>query len=71
VEQVVTSGSNYYADNKWYEFDIPIPADYSPGTNPANWWWNLQYRTSGSVTATDTITVTVGLKGNPARLLQS
>jgi hypothetical protein len=69
VEQIATSGRNLYADNLWYEFDIPIPASYDPGTDPANWWWKLQYRTSGSVSATDTITVTVGLKGNPVHLL--
>jgi hypothetical protein len=69
VEQLVTSGGNYYAASKWYTFDIPIPSTYNPGINPVNWWWNLQYRTSGSVTATDTITVTAGLKGNPAHLL--
>jgi hypothetical protein len=71
VEQLVTSGSSYYADNKWYEFDIPIPGNYNPGPNPANWWWKLQYRTTANVTATDTITVLLGLKGNPAHLLQS
>jgi hypothetical protein len=69
VEQIATSGTNFYADNRWYEFDIPVPATYNPGTNPANWWWKLQYRTTGGVTATDTITVTVGLKGNPVHLV--
>jgi hypothetical protein len=71
VEQLVTSGSNFYAANNWYQFDIPIPTTYNPGTNPANWWWKLKYRTTGNVTAADTITVTVGLKGNPVHLIQS
>jgi hypothetical protein len=71
VEQLVTNGSSKIADNKWYQYDVPIPNNYNPGPNPANWWWSLQYRTTGSVTAADTVTVTIGLKGNPAHLLQS
>ncbi|HKW71753.1 MAG TPA: TadG family pilus assembly protein [Candidatus Dormibacteraeota bacterium] len=71
VEQIVTSGGSYLGDNKWYHYDVPIPSTYNPGSNPANWWWNLRYRTTGGVTATDTITITLNLKGNPAHLLQS
>jgi hypothetical protein len=72
VEQIVTNGgTTFYADNKWYEYDVPIPNNYNPGANPANWWWSLQYRTTGIVKAADTVTVTIGLKGNPAHLLQS
>lgn len=71
VEQVVTSGGAYLADNKWYHYDLPIPSTYAPGSNPNNWWWKLQYRTTGAVTATDTITITLNLRGNPAHLLQS
>lgn len=71
VEQLVTNGASLLGDNKWYHYDIPIPSTYAPGANPNNWWWRLQYRTTGSVTATDTITITLNLKGNPAHLLQS
>jgi hypothetical protein len=71
VEQVVTNGGSLLADNKWYHYDIPIPSTYNPGANPANWWWSLRYRTTGGVTATDTITITLNLRGNPAHLLQS
>jgi hypothetical protein len=69
VEQLVTSGINYYAAQNWYTFDIPIPSSYAPGANPNNWWWKFQYRATGSVTAHDVFTITVGLKGNPAHLL--
>lgn len=71
VEQIVTNGSTFYGDNNWYHYDVPIPSTYNPGLNPNNWWWNLRYRTTGGVTATDTITITLNLKGNPAHLLQS
>lgn len=71
VEQTVTSGGSYLGDNKWFHYDVPIPSTYNPGPNPNNWWWNLRYRTTGGVTATDTITITLNLKGNPAHLLQS
>src|SRR5438105_618025 len=69
VEQLVTSGITYYGNGNWYTFDIPIPSSYNPGTNSDNWWWNFQYRTTGSVTAHDALTITVGLKGNPAHLV--
>jgi hypothetical protein len=71
VEQVVNGAGGAVGDNKWYHYDIPIPSTYNPGANPANWWWKLSYRTTGTVTATDTITITLNLKGNPAHLLQS
>jgi hypothetical protein len=58
-------------DNYWLHFDLPIPTSYNPGANPANWWWGLQYGTSGSVTGNDTITVAVSLKGNPAHIVIS
>ena len=58
-------------DNYWLHFDLPIPSTYIPGPNPANWWWGLQYGTSGSVTGNDTITVAVSLKGNPAHIVSS
>jgi hypothetical protein len=69
VEQLVTSGISYYAAQNWYTFDVPIPSSYNPGSNPNNWWWKFQYRSTGSVTAHDVFTITVGLKGNPAHLL--
>ena len=71
VEQLVTNGSTFLGNNKWYHYDIPIPSTYAPGGNPNNWWWNLRYRTTAGVQANDTITVTVNLKGNPAHLVQS
>lgn len=71
VEQVVTNGNTFLGNNKWYHFDVPIPSTYAPGANPANWWWSLRYRTTANVSSTDTITITVNLKGNPAHLLQS
>ena len=58
-------------DNYWLHFDLPIPSTYNPGNNPANWWWGLQYGTSGTVTGNDTITVAVSLKGNPAHIVIS
>ena len=71
VEQIVTNGGTLIADNKWYHYDVPIPATYNPGLNPNNWWWKLNYRTTANVTAADTITITLNLKGNPAHLVQS
>jgi len=71
VEQIVTNGGSLIADNKWYHYDVPIPATYNPGLNPNNWWWKLNYRTTANVTAADTITITLNLKGNPAHLVQS
>jgi hypothetical protein len=71
VEQIVTNGGSLLGDNKWYHYDVPIPATYNPGLNPNNWWWKLNYRTTANVTAADTITITLNLKGNPAHLVQS
>ena len=71
VEALATNNGSALADNNWYHFDVPIPVNYNPGVNPNNWWWSLQYRTTSGVTATDTITVALFLKGNPAHLLQS
>ena len=42
-------------------------ADYDP-VSP---FWSLRYVTSADVTAADTVTVAVGLRGSPARLIQS
>ena len=51
---------------------VPVPITaYAPGANPNNWWWSLRYQISTNITATATITVAIGLKGNSAHLLQS
>jgi hypothetical protein len=69
VEATTGGASNF--NGKWLRMQVPIPNSYAPGSNPANWWWSLQYRTTNNVTATDTVTFAVGLKGNPAHLLIS
>jgi hypothetical protein len=77
VEQIVNNGAgNVWGDNRWYRFTIPIPSTYAPGAITAcdptgQGYWSLQYRTTNAVTATDTITVTVNLRGNPAHILKS
>ena len=71
VEQIVTQGGTTLAGGKWYHFNIPIPATYNPGSNSANWWWKLQYRTTVNVTADDTVTFAAGLQGDPVHLLTS
>jgi hypothetical protein len=70
---VATSGGSVLYNGHWVRIDLPIASTYSPGPNPNNWWWSLRYRTSlppGTV-ASDAFTVVVGLKGNPAHLIQS
>ncbi len=71
AETLCTTGSTYNCASRWYHFDVPIPGNYNPGANPNNWWWSLQYRTTANVTAADTVTIALYLKGNPAHLLQS
>ena len=66
-----TTGGNTNYNGHWLRFEVPISSAYAPGANPNNWWWSLRYQISTNVTATDTITVAIGLKGNPAHLLQS
>lgn len=68
--RATTVGTTNY-NGHWLRFEVPIPPSYAPGSNPNNWWWSLRYQISTNVTATDTITVAIGLKGNPAHLLQS
>jgi hypothetical protein len=68
--RAASNGATLY-DGHWVELQIPIPQTYSPGTNPANWVFSLQYATSNGVTATDTVTVAVGLAGAPAHLVSS
>jgi len=72
-QQVVVGGANQY-NAQWVHFDLVIPSGYAPvncATIPANCWWKLQYRTTANITAVDTITITLNLKGNPAHLVQS
>ena len=67
-----SSDPNVTSDNRWFHIELPIPSNWNPGSNPNNWWWSLRYRTSlppGTV-AIDTFAIAVGLKGNPAHLLQ-
>ena len=68
--RATSSGSTNY-NGHWLRFEVPIPSTYAPGTDPNGWWWSLRYQISNGVTATDTITVAIGLKGNPAHLVQS
>ena len=68
--EATTGGSTHY-NGHWLHFEIPIPTSYSPGANPNGWYWSLKYFISSGATATDTVTVAVGLKGNPAHLLIS
>ncbi|HKV88751.1 MAG TPA: TadG family pilus assembly protein [Candidatus Dormibacteraeota bacterium] len=68
--RATTAGATNY-NGHWIRFEVPIPSGYNPGLNPNNWWWSLRYQISTNVTATDTVTFAVGLKGNPAHLLSS
>ena len=69
---LATSNNTVYYNGHWLHFELPVPSNWNPGLNPANWWWSLQYRTNLTPpsVAIDTVTVAVGLKGNPAHLLQ-
>ena len=69
---LATSNNTVYYNGHWLHFEVPVSPTWNPGNNPANWWWSLQYRTnlSPGTVAIDTVTVAVGLKGNPAHLLQ-
>jgi len=65
---VATDTSNGTTRNgHWVHIELPIPANYNPA--PGNDWWSLQYVTGAGTTATDTVTVAVGLKGGPVHLL--
>jgi hypothetical protein len=67
-----TTNGNALYNGHWVELQVPIPATYAPtGTNQANYTFYLQYATSNTVTATDTVTLAVGLAGAPAHLLVS
>jgi hypothetical protein len=77
VEQLVNNSGVQPFNGHWLHFDIPIPSTYAP--NPAGTacdptgqgYWNLQYRTTANVTAVDTLTITLNLRGNPAHILKS
>ena len=77
VEQIVNNAGVQPYNGHWLHFDIPIPSTYAP--NPAGTacdptgqgYWNLQYRTTANVSAVDTLTVTLNLRGNPAHILRS
>ena len=62
------SGTDYF-NGQWVRVEIPVSSTYNPSGPPSSWYWSLQYATTKSVTATDTITLKVGLKGVPAHLL--
>ncbi len=66
--RAASSGTTLY-NGHWVEMQVPIPSTYSPGTSVANWTFSLQYLTSNSVSANDTVTVAVGVAGSPAHLL--
>jgi hypothetical protein len=51
----------------WVHVELPVPSNYNPA--PGNDWWSLQYVVGANTTATDTITVAVGLRGGPVHLL--
>ena len=65
---VATDTSNGTTRNgHWVHIELPVPANYNPA--PGNDWWSLQYVAGAGTTATDTVTVAVGLKGGPVHLL--
>jgi len=68
--QAATAGRTNF-NGHWVHFELPIPLTYSPGANPNGWYWSLKYSVTANVRATDTVTIAIGLKGNPAHLLQS
>jgi hypothetical protein len=66
-----TSSGTKYFNGHWLHFLLPIPASYSPGADPNNWWWKLQYTTAAGTNTSDAFSIAVGFKGNPAHILQS
>jgi len=66
-----TTGGTKHFDGMWLHFEVPIPTNYNPGSNPNNWWWSMKYLITPAGTATDTFAIAIGLKGNPAHLLIS
>jgi hypothetical protein len=68
---VANNHGTLYFNGQWVRVEIPIPATYNPTGSPSSWYWQLQYTTTAPVQATDTITVTVSLRGAPAHLVSS
>jgi hypothetical protein len=65
---VATDTSNGTTRNgHWVHVELPVPSNYNPA--PGNDWWSLQYVAGANTTATDTVTVAVGLRGGPVHLL--
>jgi hypothetical protein len=63
----IATDSNTSRNGQWVHIELPVPANYNP--LPGQDWWSLQYVTGAGTTATDTITVAVGLKGGPVHLV--
>lgn len=71
---VSNAGGNDHFNGQWVRVEIPVEGNYDKllsGTPPSAWYWKLQYLTTASVQATDTVTLTVNLRGAPAHLLSS
>ena len=63
----VATNASTSRNGHWVHVELPIPANYNP--LPGQDWWSLQYVTGANTTATDTLTVAVGLKGGPVHLV--
>ena len=72
--RATSNGTTLY-NGHWVELLIPVPSSYNPAAGSScspsagTGTWCLQYVTSTGVTSTDTVTVTIGLQGNPAHLI--
>ena len=69
-----TSAGTQLYNGHWIRMEIPVANNYASIINPADqttWWWRVEYAVGAGVTATDTVSFAVGLKGNPAHLLIS
>jgi hypothetical protein len=67
VASFIATDANTSRNGHWVHVELPIPSNYNPA--PGQDWWSLQYVTGANTTATDTITVAVGLKGGPVHLV--
>jgi hypothetical protein len=63
----IATNANTTRNGHWVHIELPIPSNYNP--QPGQDWWSLQYVTGPGTTATDTVTVAVGLKGGPVHLV--
>jgi hypothetical protein len=68
---IANNRGTLYFNGHWVRVEIPVSAAYNPTGSPNSWYWQLQYTTTASVQATDTITVTVSVRGAPAHLVSS